>query len=107
MLVTGSNRRVFHADSHVGVAVTGFTADGRQIVHRAREEAENYKDTYGHKIVPSLLANRLGLYVHYFTRHGSLRQLVTSALVAEFDYGNVTLKCLGAVRIVCFRLVSV
>jgi 20S proteasome subunit alpha 7 len=92
MLVTGSNRRVFHADSHVGVAVTGFTADGRQIVHRAREEAENYKDTYGHKIVPSLLANRLGLYVHYFTRHGSLRPFGTTALVAAYDEGNVTFK---------------
>lgn len=85
LLVAGSNRRVFHVDSHVGIAITGYTADGRQIVHRAREEAENYKKTYGHKIVPSILADRLGLYVHYFTLHGSLRPFGSTALIAAYD----------------------
>ncbi len=85
MLVAGSNRRIFGVDAHAGIAVTGFVADGRQIVHRAREEATNYKDTYGHRIVPSLLANRLALYVHYFTTHGSLRPFGSTALVAAYD----------------------
>ena len=85
MLVAGSNRRVFNVDSHVGIALTGFTADGRQIVNRAREESKNYKETYGHKIVPSILANRLGLYVHYFTQYGSLRPFGSTALVAAYD----------------------
>jgi len=40
MLVAGSNRRTFGVDAHVGIAVTGFAADGRQIVNRAREEAK-------------------------------------------------------------------
>jgi len=73
MLLAGSNRRIFGVDSHAGIAVTGFTADGRQIIHRAREEAQNYNETYGIKIPPSVLANRMALYVHYFTTHGSLR----------------------------------
>ena len=29
--------------SNKGIAVTGNAADGRQIVNRAREEAQNYK----------------------------------------------------------------
>jgi 20S proteasome alpha/beta subunit len=29
-----------------GIAVTGYGADGRQIVNRAREEAANYKAFY-------------------------------------------------------------
>ena len=61
MLVPGSNRRVFGVDTHAGIAVTGFAADGRQIVNRAREEAQSYSDTYGHKIVPSVLNNRLSM----------------------------------------------
>lgn len=85
MLVSGSNRRIFGIDSHAGIAVTGFPADGRQIVHRAREEATSYRETYGHHIVPSILANRLSLYVHYFTTHGSLRPFGSSALVAAYD----------------------
>lgn len=32
---------------------TGLSADGRQIVNRAREEAENYKENYGSNIPPS------------------------------------------------------
>jgi 20S proteasome subunit alpha 7 len=50
MLVAGSNRRVFGVDSNLGVAVTGLSADGRQLVNKAREEAQSYKDTYGHKV---------------------------------------------------------
>jgi len=85
MLVEGSNRRIFGVDKHASIAVTGFVADGRQIVNRAREEAKNYEDTYGHKIVPNILSNRLALYTHYFTTHGSLRPFGSTALLAAYD----------------------
>jgi len=85
MLVAGSNSRIFSVDAHAGIAITGWTADGRQIVHRAREEAQNYSETYGTKIFPSVLANRMALYVHYFTTHGSLRPFGASALIASYD----------------------
>jgi len=85
LLVAGSNRRVFGVESHVGMAITGTSADGRQLVNRAREEASSYKDTYGHKIVPSVMANRLALFVHYFTIHGSLRPFGASGLFAAYD----------------------
>lgn len=85
MLVAGSNRRVFGIDSHAGIAVTGYAADGRQLVNRAREEAQSYKETYGHKIVPSVLSNRLSLYMHYFTMYGSLRPFGSTALIAAYD----------------------
>ena len=85
MLVQGSNRRVFGVDSHVGIAITGNSADGRQIVNRAREEAVNYNQTYGSKIVPSILSNRTSLYMHYFTTHGSLRPFGSTALIAAYD----------------------
>lgn len=65
MLVAGSNRRIFGVDSHAGIAITGVIADGRQIVHRAREEAQNYSETYGVKISPQVLANRIKLYVRH------------------------------------------
>jgi 20S proteasome subunit alpha 7 len=85
MLVGGSNRRCYNIDNHIGVAITGFNADGRQLVHRAREEAQSYNETYGHKVIPHILANRLGLYVHYFTLHGSLRPFGSMALIAAYD----------------------
>jgi 20S proteasome subunit alpha 7 len=85
MLIPGSNRRIFGLDAHAGMAITGYAADGRQIVHRARDEAQNYKETYGHAIIPSVLANRLALYMHYFTIHGSLRPFGSTAILAAYD----------------------
>ncbi len=85
LLAAGSNRRIFGVDKFVGMAVTGTAADGRQLVNRAREEAGSYHDTYGHKIVPSVLSNRIALFAHYFTIHGSLRPFGSAGLLACYD----------------------
>ena len=85
MLVAGSNRRVFGVDSHAGIAITGVPPDGRQVVNRAREEASNYSETYGHKIVPSVLSNRIAQFVHYYTTHGALRPFGCASIVAAYD----------------------
>lgn len=85
MLVPGSNRRVFPIDSHAGIVVAGYAADGRQIVNRARDEAESYRNTYGHRILPTILADRLSLYVHYFTIYGSLRPFGSTSIIAAYD----------------------
>jgi len=63
----------------------GLPADGRQIVNRAREEASSYEETYGHKAVPAVLANRLAMFVHFYTLHGSLRPFGSTALLAAYD----------------------
>ena len=85
MLVKGSNRRIYGVDSRVGIVVTGFPADGRQIVNRAREESTTYRETYGIPIIPSVLTSRLSLFVHYFTIHGSLRPFGAAAILGTYD----------------------
>jgi 20S proteasome subunit alpha 7 len=85
MLVPASNRRIFPVDKQTGMVVAGYSADGRQIVSRAREEAENYRNTYGHHILPTVLADRLSLYVHYFTIYGSVRPFGATSIIAGFD----------------------
>lgn len=85
MLLPNSNRRIHTVDTHSGVAITGLVSDGRQIVNRAREEAANYNETYGTIIPPSVLAERVSSYIHYFTLHGSLRPFGTTALLASYD----------------------
>lgn len=67
---------------HVGMAVAGLGADARQIVYRGRDEVAGYIENYGSQMPPSLLADRLAQYVHYFTLHGSLRPFGASVLVA-------------------------
>mmetsp|Transcript_16953 Transcript_16953/g.24613 ORF Transcript_16953/g.24613 Transcript_16953/m.24613 type:complete len:275 (+) Transcript_16953:44-868(+) len=85
MLLPNSSRRIHTVDTHSGVAVTGFVSDGRQVINRAREEAANYFETYGSKIPPTVLADRMGSYVHYFTLHGSLRPFGATSLLASYD----------------------
>lgn len=85
MLVAGSNRRSFGIDAHIGAMTTGFTADSRQLVNRAREEGRSYKESYGVEVVPNVLANRLGMYVHYYTTHGALRPFGSAMLIAGYD----------------------
>jgi 20S proteasome subunit alpha 7 len=72
-------------DSQIGGVFTGYAADGRQFVNRAREEAQSYRDTYGHQVLPRILANRLSLYVHYFTIYGSLRPFGSAGIIAGYD----------------------
>ncbi|CAM9188890.1 unnamed protein product, partial [Ectocarpus sp. 13 AM-2016] len=96
MLVAGSNRqasdetdfvivRVHGVSKHVGMAVAGLSADARQIVYRGRDEVAGYIENYGSQMPPSMLADRLAQYVHYFTLHGSLRPFGASVLVAGYD----------------------
>jgi 20S proteasome subunit alpha 7 len=85
MLLPSSNRRVATVAPHVGVAQAGLAADGRQVVARAREECDSYEETYGIPMPPSVLAQRLGEYVHYFTIHGALRPFGSSTMFAGYD----------------------
>eukprot|EP00518_Triparma_eleuthera_P006746 CAMPEP_0182488274 /NCGR_PEP_ID=MMETSP1319-20130603/48326_1 /TAXON_ID=172717 /ORGANISM="Bolidomonas pacifica, Strain RCC208" /LENGTH=254 /DNA_ID=CAMNT_0024690401 /DNA_START=509 /DNA_END=1273 /DNA_ORIENTATION=- len=85
MLLPSSGRRLHSVGAGYACAVTGFASDGRQIVNRAREEVSSYKDTYGILPPPSVLADRLGHYVHYFTLHGALRPFGATATVASYD----------------------
>lgn len=85
MLVPSSNRRIFSIDQRAGIVATGYASDGQQIVSRAREEANSYRDTYGAHIVPSVLTNRLSLFVHYFTLYGSVRPFGVTSILAGFD----------------------
>lgn len=75
-------RRVHGVSKHVGMAVAGLGADARQIVYRGRDEVSGYMENYGSQMPPSMLADRLAQYVHYFTLHGSLRPFGASVLVA-------------------------
>ena len=85
MLLPTSGRRLHRVGDGFGVAVTGFASDGRQIVNRAKEEISSYEDTYGILPPPSVLSDRLGHYVHYFTLHGALRPFGATATLASYD----------------------
>jgi len=85
MLVEGSSRRIFTIDEHVGVAVCGLLADGRQLVNRARDEAASYKEFYGCPIPGKVMAERLAGFVHAYTMYWSVRPFGAAVLIAGKD----------------------
>eukprot|EP00287_Rhodomonas_sp_CCMP768_P009947 CAMPEP_0196727068 /NCGR_PEP_ID=MMETSP1091-20130531/8146_1 /TAXON_ID=302021 /ORGANISM="Rhodomonas sp., Strain CCMP768" /LENGTH=193 /DNA_ID=CAMNT_0042069597 /DNA_START=220 /DNA_END=801 /DNA_ORIENTATION=- len=91
MLVDGSSRRLLTVDDHIGIAVSGLLADGRQLVNRARDEAASYKEFYGEPIPGRVLAERLAGFVHAYTMYWSVRPFGASVLISAWDKDGASL----------------
>jgi len=85
MLEPGTNRRIHTVDKHVGLAVAGLVADGRQLVKRGQAEAHNYRSFYGDSIPAKVLSERLASFVQVYTLYGSVRPFGCSVLLASVD----------------------
>lgn len=68
MLVEGTNKRIFSIHDNLGMVVYwsshstfqvigGRIPDGKNIVHRARLEAQQYKQNFGIDIIGSVILN--------------------------------------------------
>jgi 20S proteasome subunit alpha 7 len=85
LLVPKSNRRIQSADKHIGLAISGLVADTRALVNRAREEAVSYRQSYKEAITGKMMAERLGLFVHAYTLHSSVRPFGATTLLGVMD----------------------
>ncbi|KAF8592656.1 20S proteasome subunit [Ramaria rubella] len=85
LLVPDANRRIQTIDRHIGVATAGLLADGRHLANRARDEAQNLRDTYRSPPTLKSVADRLGLYVQAYTLYSSVRPFGISSILAAVD----------------------
>mmetsp|Transcript_3239 Transcript_3239/g.4386 ORF Transcript_3239/g.4386 Transcript_3239/m.4386 type:complete len:255 (+) Transcript_3239:64-828(+) len=85
MLVPGTIKRTFPVSRTAGIAVAGLLADSRQLVSRARSEAQQYISSYGEEIPPEVLAERIGLFVHAYTLYWSIRPFGCAILLGCVD----------------------
>lgn len=85
MLVEGSNRRLYTVDMHTGMGTAGLSADARQLVNFARNEAKSYKGFYGHDVAGKTLADRIAGQVHMHTLYWYLRPFGAQVMVANYD----------------------
>lgn len=81
----GANKRIFHIDRHIGLAVAGLLADARQVVEIARDEASSYRNTYGCSIPLRHLAERVSQYVHAYTLYSSVRPFGCSVALSSWE----------------------
>lgn len=59
--------------------------DGRALVGRARAEAENSRDIFAVPILGSVLASRIGQFMHAYTTHYSYRPFGCTAIIASYS----------------------
>jgi 20S proteasome subunit alpha 7 len=85
LLVPGANRRIQTIDPHIGLATSGFLADGRHISKRAREEAAEYRRVYQSPTPLKDLVDRIGLYVQSFTLYSWVRPFGISTIIGTVD----------------------
>ncbi len=82
---TGSNKRIFNADRHIGVAVAGLLADARQLVETARDESSDYRASYGGVIPLKYLAERVAMYAHTHTLYSAVRPFGCSVMMGAYQ----------------------
>ncbi|KAJ3103433.1 hypothetical protein HDU97_010179 [Phlyctochytrium planicorne] len=85
LLVPGSNRRVATVDQHIGIATAGLHADGRHLISRVRDEAEQYRNFYKSAVPGKIIAERAAQYVQAYTLYSSVRPFGTAAILATMD----------------------
>jgi proteasome alpha subunit len=79
------NSKISTVDEHVSAIFSGYAADGRVIINRARVEAAVHKLTYDESIDMKALATRLADYTHMFTQQAGLRPLGIGLLIGGVD----------------------
>ena len=88
LLVKDSNRRIYNIETHIGMAICGRVPDGMIVVHRAREEAEQYRNNFGVAISGAVLAERVANFVHAYTLYGAYRPYGATFFISSFDNGR-------------------
>jgi 20S proteasome subunit alpha 7 len=73
-------------DLHAGIASAGLQPDGRQVLHRAQEEAKSYRGLLDQPIPGHVLSGRLSLFMQVYTLYSSVRPFGTTALLAIHDH---------------------
>jgi len=85
MMVSGTDKRVYSVTKSVGSVVNGIIPDGRAMMHRAREECEQYEKQFGIKMPGAVLAERIALQFQMRTIYSSYRPYGTSIIFATHD----------------------
>lgn len=75
-----SNKRIFTADRHIGITISGLIADARRVVNQARDEASSYRFTYSQPVPLKHLVDRVSGFMHVFTLYGSVRPFGCSVM---------------------------
>jgi len=83
--------KVFKIDDHIASTFSGYSADGRALLQRARIEAQIERITYGEEIDPEVLSEKIGDYLQSFTQYGGVRPFGIAVLFGSVYEGDTFL----------------
>lgn len=61
MMLAGTDKRLYSINLHTGGVINGVVPDGRSVIQRAREEANQYESMFGIRCPGSVLADRVAM----------------------------------------------
>ena len=85
LLVATSVEKIFQIDDHIGVATSGLVADARNLVDRARIDAQVNKMWYDEPIGVETLAKKVCDHKQAYTQYGAVRPFGTALLIAGLN----------------------
>ena len=91
LIIPESIEKMFKIDGHVGIATSGLVADARQLVARARVEAQVNRITYAAEIPVEILTKKICDFKQSFTQYGGTRPFGTALLIGGVDEEGIHL----------------
>jgi proteasome alpha subunit len=80
-----SVKKIFKADNHIGIAISGLVADARRLVEMARVEAQRNRILYGNEVDVETLTRELCDQKQMYTQYGGARPFGASLLITGVD----------------------
>lgn len=91
LIIPESIEKLFKIDNHIGIATSGLVADARQLVSRARVEAQVNRITYSDTIPVDIMTKKICDFKQSFTQYGGSRPFGTALLIGGIDENGVHL----------------
>ncbi|VWU51191.1 proteasome subunit alpha type-3, putative [Hepatocystis sp. ex Piliocolobus tephrosceles] len=85
MIKIGSYNRIYHINNNIIITYAGLDGDSREIIDRAKSEANNYYYNFHTNIPLHILANRISLYIHAYTLYWHLRPFASSIIIGSYN----------------------
>lgn len=85
LVVSESVEKLFQIDLHIGAAVSGLTSDGRVLVQKAQEFAQQNMLLYDGPIDTLTLTRQVGDFLQVYTQYAGIRPFGASLLIGGVD----------------------
>ncbi|ETW32328.1 hypothetical protein PFFCH_00236 [Plasmodium falciparum FCH/4] len=85
MIKKNSYNRIYHVNNNIIITYSGFDGDARNIIDRARSEANTYYYNFHTNIPLHILVNRISLYIHAYTLYWHMRPFAASVIISSFN----------------------